>query len=343
MQIVSLASRRRRIVPMVVGAVLSVGSGAQAAGTTLLVNPAPNLSETHFTPTAWLEHAVEQLRTEAASRLGSDLMHPAPRVTDNAFNAAADMLRRTATTLTGPQVLMIVDRAPSVQRLWLVLHDQDNPPWPIIAAVKVSTGKPGRKEHFRTPVGVFTNTPTIFGYRAEGTLNENGIRGNGIKGMRVWDFGWQTTDDWRTPGALTSLRLEMHATDPTFLASRLGRPDSEGCIRIPADFNRFIDHFGLLDAQLTPLVSTDRAIAALLPHDAAPFPFAGSTVIVVDSSDLDAPPSDPVEAQAIQTRFADWLAANAHDSRDTADTAQPAANTSPNIIKAGSHESVPRN
>ena len=313
----------------------------------MLVNPGPNAVEPPFAPTSWVDHAMEQLRGEAASWLGGALMHPPLRVTDNAFNAAAEMLRRTGTMLTGPQVVLIVDRAPSVQRLWLVLYDQSNPPWPVIAAVKVSTGKPSRKEHFRTPIGVFTNTPAIFGYRAQGTLNENGIRGNGIKGMRVWDFGWQTTDDWRTSGAITSIRLEMHATDPTFLASRLGRPDSEGCIRIPAVFNRFLDHFGLLDSQLTPLVPSDRAIAALLPHDAQPFAFAGDTVIVVDTSDPDAPPSDPVEALEIQTRFAEWLASTAHDSNNahdppaTTDTGQPAASSPPNVIKTGSHESVP--
>ena len=239
MQIVSLASRRRRIVPMVVGAVLLVGSAAHAASTTLLVNPGPNAAEPPFAPTSWVDHATEQLRGEAASWLGGALMHPPLRVTDNAFNATAEMLRRTGTTLTGPQVVLIVDRAPSVQRLWLVLYDQSNPPWPVIAAVKVSTGKPGRKEHFRTPIGVFTNTPAIFGYRAQGTLNENGIRGNGIKGMRVWDFGWQTTDDWRTSGAITSIRLEMHATDPTFLASRLGRPDFRGLYPHPRRIQPF--------------------------------------------------------------------------------------------------------
>lgn len=338
MQIVSLS--RCRLVPFLVGAVLW-GGAAHAAGTTLLVNPVPNAAESRFTPTTWVEHAVEQLRGEAISWLGRALTHPTPRVTDNALNAAAEMLHRTGTTLTGPQLVLVVDRAPSVQRLWLALDDQTTRPWQVIAAVKVSTGKPGRKEHFRTPVGVFTNTPAIFGYRAEGTLNENGIRGNGIKGMRVWDFGWQTTDDWRTPGALTSIRLEMHATDPTFLESRLGRADSEGCIRVPAVFDRFLDHFGLLDAELTPLVSSDRAIAALLPHDATPFPFAGSTVIVVDTSDPGAAPSDPVEAQAIQTRFADWLASTAHDSPAAAGPVRPASNSPPNVIKTGSQVSVP--
>ena len=44
--------------------------------------------------------------------------------------------------------------------------------------------------------------------------------------------------------------MEMHATDPDLLEQRLGRPDSEGCIRIPAAMNRFLDRYGVIDAQL---------------------------------------------------------------------------------------------
>jgi hypothetical protein len=156
---------------------------------------------------------------------------------------------------------------------------------------------------------VFENSPSILGYRAQGTFNENHIRGNGLKGMRVWDFGWQTTEDWRKQDALTAVRLEMHATDPTFLEGRLGRPDSEACIRIPASFNQFMDRAGLIDAQLLALVPQDRAITALLPKDGAQTALAGDKVVVVDSSEPDAVPSDPVMAEAINQRFADWLAA----------------------------------
>src|SRR4051794_28796337 len=98
--------------------------------------------------------------------------------------------------LDKPQALLIVDRNPAVQEM-LVVGAFPGKPWEVIGATHVSTGKPGRKEHFLTPVGVFRNTTGILGYRAEGTRNENGIRGLGTKGMRVWDFGWQQTDDWR--------------------------------------------------------------------------------------------------------------------------------------------------
>ena len=83
-----------------------------------------------------------------------------------------------------------------------------------MGASPVSTGKPGRLQHFKTPVGVLLNDGSEIGYRAQGTFNQNHIRGLGVKGMRVWDFGWHTTDDWRTPGATMAVRVEMHATDP---------------------------------------------------------------------------------------------------------------------------------
>jgi hypothetical protein len=52
---------------------------------------------------------------------------------------------------------------------------------------------------FPTPVGLFLHTADILDYRALGTFNENHIRGLGLKGMRVWDFGWQTAEKgWNT-------------------------------------------------------------------------------------------------------------------------------------------------
>jgi hypothetical protein len=185
--------------------------------------------------------------------------------------------------LDRPQILLVVDRNPAVQEL-LVVAALPGKPWEVIGATHVSTGKPGRKEHFLTPIGVFRNTADILGYHAEGTKNENGIRGLGVKGMRVWDFGWQQTDDWRLPGAKIQIRMEMHATDPDLLEQRLGRPDSEGCIRIPATMNRFLDRYGVIDAQLEAAARTDARFAALLAADRIPTAIAGTLLIVVDSA-----------------------------------------------------------
>jgi hypothetical protein len=184
--------------------------------------------------------------------------------------------------LDRPQFLLVVDRAPSVQELRVVLADPSGA-WSVVGGTHVSTGKPGRKEHFKTPTGVFLNTADILGYRAQGTYNQNHIRGLGLKGMRVWDFGWQNTEDWRTGGMTMNIRLEMHATDPSVLERRIGRPDSEGCVRIPATLNRFLDKHGVIDRQLEEAAATDRRFDALLPADRDPTPLAGDALVVVDS------------------------------------------------------------
>jgi len=197
----------------------------------------------------------------------------------------ADRLAHTDQALPadGPQAVLAVDRAANKQTIWVVVSSPGK--WTVIGGTLVSTGKPGRKEHFKTPVGTFLNDGAILGYRAEGTFNENHVRGLGLKGMRVWDFGWQTTEDWRTPGATVEVRLEMHSTDPANLAHRIGRPDSEGCIRIPASLNQFLDKHGVIDRALTAAAPTDPATAQLISRQQNPTPLAGSAVIVYDSSE----------------------------------------------------------
>lgn len=56
-------------------------------------------------------------------------------------------------------------------------------------------------------------------WRAEGTFNAQHIRGLGVKGMRVWDFGWPHAENGWTDGT-GDIRLLLHATDPTYLAER---------------------------------------------------------------------------------------------------------------------------
>jgi len=197
----------------------------------------------------------------------------------------ADRLAKAVQALPadGPQAVLAVDRAANQQTIWVLVSSPGK--WTVIGGTLVSTGKPGRKEHFKTPIGTFLNDGAILGYRAEGTFNENHVRGLGLKGMRVWDFGWQTTEDWRTPGATVEVRLEMHSTDPANLAHRIGRPDSEGCIRIPASLNQFLDKHGVIDRALTAAAPTDPATAQLISRQQNPTPLAGSAVIVYDSSE----------------------------------------------------------
>lgn len=193
-------------------------------------------------------------------------------------------LARAGVVLGRPQLLVVVDRNPNRQELCILLARQ-RAPWQVIGGSRVSTGQSGRRGYFITPTGVFMHTAAIVDYRAEGTFNENHIRGLGLKGMRVWDFGWQTArKGWTTDDETGEIRLLLHATDPDYLEQRLGRPASKGCIRIPAAMNRFLDRYGVLDARYDVAARTNPRIAAVLPPDRQPNPLAGDLLVVIDSS-----------------------------------------------------------
>ncbi|WP_010510118.1 L,D-transpeptidase [Komagataeibacter europaeus] len=259
-------------------------------------------AQAHAAP---LPDAAVMLQHDMQQELGAQSALTRPKQTERAMALADGMLDHANAWPQDEQVMLVVDRAPRVQLMWIVLATPAAHRLTPLGMVPVSTGLPGRKEHFRTPAGIFINDGQIYGYRAQGTKNEHGIRGNGEKGMRVWDFGWQTTEDWRRKDAVAVVRLEMHATDPTFLEPRLGRADSEGCIRIPARINSFIDRHGLLDRQLDLIVQQDdpqkaRAVRALLGRNHIPTPLEGDRVIVVDSSNPATRLSDPAMAQKMQ-------------------------------------------
>ncbi len=199
-----------------------------------------------------------------------------------AETAAAEMV------IDHPQLLVVVDRNPRIQQLMIVLAEPDGD-WQVIGGSRVSTGQRGRFDHYVTPRGAFHLTDAILGYRAEGTLNENGIRGLGAKGMRVWDFGWHVAMKGWTEVAgkpdRTPIRLMLHATDPDKLEQRLGRPASQGCIRIPSAMNRFLDRHGVLDADYERAATNDIRFRALLLPGREPTPLAGDTLVVIDSSE----------------------------------------------------------
>ena len=148
--------------------------------------------------------------------------------------------------LAALQFLVLVDRGPQVQAL-LLFWGSDERGWGFVGATPVSTGLPGRVEHFTTPLGVFEHTLENPDFRAEGTKNELGIRGYGRKGARMYDFGWVRAPKGWGNGAVSVMRLQMHTTDPDYLEQRLGIAQSKGCIRIPAKLNDFIDRHALLD------------------------------------------------------------------------------------------------
>ena len=68
-------------------------------------------------------------------------------------------------------------------------------------------------------------------------------------------------------GAMSVMRLQMHATDPDHLEQRLGTAQSKGCIRIPASLNEFIDRHGVLDGTTRRRSTTAAALGAARRQD----------------------------------------------------------------------------
>jgi hypothetical protein len=249
----------------------------------------PQLRQSTAAPAAGAMSEADVSRE--ADRLRATLLLEVPEhAIGNADGARAWIRRAQAVVDAAPmvidraQLLVVVDRDPAIQELRIILARPDAP-WQVIGGSKVSTGQAERRGYFITPVGVFLHTDGILDYRALGTFNENHIRGLGLKGMRVWDFGWQTAErGWRVDRDTAEIRLQMHATDPEYLEQRLGRPASEGCVRVPATMNRFLDVHGVLDADYERAAQDDRRFRAVLLPEREPTPLAGNAMVVVDSS-----------------------------------------------------------
>jgi len=204
---------------------------------------------------------------------------------------AQQMLQAAGIALNRPQYLVLVDRSPQVQALllfWLA-----PPAGPVlIGASPVSTGRIGEYDYFETPTGVYAHSTTNPDFRAEGTFNENGIRGYGLRGMRVFDFGWQPARRGWGQGGTSAMRLLLHATDPDRLAPKLGSVQSKGCVRIPATLNRLLDQHGLLDADYNDALRAGQHFWVLSPQR-TPVADAGRYLIVVDTARTSRPDWSP--------------------------------------------------
>lgn len=205
-----------------------------------------------------------------------------------------DAFEKALLTVFVPQFVVLIDRSPQVQAA--LLYVGAGREWTLIGATPVSTGLPGRYEHFTTPLGVFDHSMANPDFRAEGTKNKRGFRGYGRKGLRVYDFGWVKAPRGWGDGRMGVLRLQMHSTDPDFAESKLGSAQSEGCVRIPAALNAFIDQHALIDADY------DRAVAEgqrlwVLRADRTPTAFPGRYLVVIDSHRTERPPWSPAPAK----------------------------------------------
>ncbi len=181
----------------------------------------------------------------------------------------------------GAQSYVLVDRGEHVQAAMVIVRTPAGA-WHWLGATAVSTGKTGKFEHFLTPLGVFAHSLDNPDFRSLGTYNENHIRGYGVRGMRVFDFGWQVAERGWGEGGTSKMRLQMHATDPRLLEPRLGLVASEGCIRIPASLNVFLDVHGVLDADYEAAEASGQRLW-VLKRDRTTIPWPGRNLVIIDS------------------------------------------------------------
>ena len=120
-------------------------------------------------------------------------------------------LQASSVRIERAQFVVLIDRSVHAQAamLWWLAPDGRAL---LIGASPASTGRPRGFEHFETPTGVFDHSLDHLDFRAEGTLNEFGIRGYGDKGMRVYDFGWVMARRAWAAGE-QAMRLQLHSTD----------------------------------------------------------------------------------------------------------------------------------
>ena len=152
-----------------------------------------------------------------------------------------------------------------------------------------------------TPLGVFPYSLDNPDFRAEGTFNENNIRGYGLGGRRVFDSGWQTAERGWGAGGSSAMRLQMHATDPQVLEPCLGHVASEGCIRIPATLNVFLDQHGILDADDEAAWAAGKMLWVIMPNRPV-VPWPGRYLVIVDSGATERPAwsPDPLARPAVK-------------------------------------------
>jgi hypothetical protein len=195
-----------------------------------------------------------------------------------------DRFRESDVNINSPEYVVLIDRNPHVQIGMILLGSQqaEGEGWQLIGAAPISTGRPGSFDHFLTPLGVFKHSLENLDFRAEGTKNDLGFRGYGVKGMRVYDFGWVNQYQGWGKKKMSVMRLQMHTTDPDYAEHLLGTPKSKGCIRIPAAMNQLIDRYGLLDAEYDDAIKRGEKFW-VLRKDRVPAATPGRYLVVVDS------------------------------------------------------------
>ncbi|KVT39171.1 hypothetical protein WK52_27925 [Burkholderia multivorans] len=295
----------------------STASGASGASPASAATPASAASETpasEAAPTPPRRHPpLSAHEAESATARALDMRKRFAQEVTRRLNVPAneqraygERLQRALAAadladLAGEYVAM-VDRAPNVQALFIYFRATPANAWLLIGAAPVATGLPGQYDHFLTPLGVFHHSPDHMDFRAEGTTNENGIRGYGHRDMRIFDFGWVDGERGWGKGGKSAMRFQMHATDPDRLEPLLGIRHSKGCVRIPASLNTFLDRHGILDDDYQARVEAGKSLW-VLRGDREISPIAGRYLVVIDSARKTRPAWSPLPGRGAWSKL----------------------------------------
>ncbi|MCO8590446.1 hypothetical protein KGP90_13265 [Burkholderia multivorans] len=283
----------------------SAASAASAASETPASEAAPTPPRRHPPLSAHEAESATARALDMRKRFAQEVTRRL-NVPANEQRAYGERLQRTLAAadladLAGEYVVM-VDRAPNVQALFIYFRATPANAWLLIGAAPVATGLPGQYDHFLTPLGVFHHSPDHMDFRAEGTTNENGIRGYGHRDMRIFDFGWVDGERGWGKGGKSAMRFQMHATDPDRLEPLLGIRHSKGCVRIPASLNTFLDRHGILDDDYQARVEAGKSLW-VLRGDREISPIAGRYLVVIDSARKTRPAWSPLPGRGAWSKL----------------------------------------
>jgi hypothetical protein len=249
--------------------------GAFAFGGSVSAEPA---SATSDGVDRWSEQFVEELNRRLDVPLADQQRY---------ITLLQQALALPETPTSEARAFVLVDRSPQIQAAFAIMRTAAGA-WHWTGASPISTGKVGTFDHFVTPPGVFAHTLDNPDFRAEGSFNDNHIRDHGLRGRRVFDFGWAVATRGWGPGGTSQTRLQMHATDPSALEPKLGHVESKGCIRIPSTLNVFLDRHGILDADYEKAQAEGKPLWVLDP-ERQPISAPGRRLVVIDSLTIERP------------------------------------------------------
>jgi hypothetical protein len=190
--------------------------------------PLSGMASIVYTP----HELMEQYRRDVVPRLAM----PADEV--RLYGGIAELqLYNVGRELLAPQYLLVIDSNPYVQAamlFWRLLPGS----YELVGASPVSTSAVASNE-LSTAQGLFEQGQA-------GNVDASCARTCSRGKQRIYDFGWQRSNQGFAAPGVADLRVQVRGADRQ-AERRLGTPCPDGCILLPASLISFLDEYGILD------------------------------------------------------------------------------------------------